>query len=165
MGEAVVSASIKIAGDDFDEALVRYMRRKYNMLIGERTAEELKRTIGAVYPGLEIRSTEVAGRNLMTGMPMSRILTSEETEEAFADTMQSIIAGIGQVLEKTPPELAADIAQRGILLSGGGSLIYGLEPLLEEQIGIRTMTVDDPLSVVAIGTGRYARYTEETEDR
>ena len=103
---------------------------------------------------------EVRGRNLLTGMPKVIQLSSEETEEAFSDAVQAIISGVHQVLEDTPPELAADIAQRGILLTGGGSLIYGLEDLLDESTGIRTTTVDDPLSVVAIGTGRYAEFIE-----
>ncbi len=164
LGDTVVSTSIKVAGDDFDDALIRYMRRKHNMLIGERTAEDIKMSIGSVYERPEPVMAEVRGRNLLTGMPKVIQLSSEETQEAFSEAVQAIIGGVHQVLEETPPELAADIAQRGILLTGGGSQIYGLEELLEESTGIRTTTVDDPLSVVAIGTGRYAEFIEGMGD-
>lgn len=160
LGDTVVSTSIKMAGDDFDDALIKYMRKKHNMLIGERTAEDIKMTIGSVYARPEAVMMEVRGRNLLTGMPKVIQLSSEETEEAFAEVVSYIITGVHNVLENTPPELAADIAQRGILLTGGGSQIYGLEELVEETTGIRTTTVDDPLSVVAIGTGRYAEFME-----
>ena len=160
LGDTVVSTSIKVAGSDFDDALIRYLRKKHSMLVGERTAEDVKMTIGGVYPRMTPVTMEVRGRNLLTGMPKVIELSSSETEEAFAEVIQAIISGVHQVLEDTPPELAADIAQRGILLTGGGSLIYGLEELMEESTGIRTMTVDDPMSVVAIGTGRYAEFVE-----
>lgn len=160
LGDTVVSTSIKVAGDDFDDALIHYMRRRHNMLIGERTAEELKMLIGSVYGRPEPVMTEVRGRNLLTGLPKVIQLSSEETEEAFSDVISKIVSGVHQVLEDTPPELSADIAMRGILLTGGGSQIYGLEELLEASTGIRTTTVDDPMSVVAIGTGRYAEFME-----
>ena len=126
LGGTVVSASIKIAGDDFDDAIVRYMRKKHNLLIGERTAEDIKIRIGSAYPRPESVTVDVRGRNLVTGLPKTITVTSEETEEALKDTTSQIVEAVHSVLEKTPPELAADIADRGIVLTGGGSLLYGL---------------------------------------
>ena len=158
LGGTVVSASIKIAGDDFDEAIVRYMRKKHNLLIGERTAEDIKIRIGSAYPRPESVTVDVRGRNLVTGLPKTITVTSEETEEALKDTTSQIVEAVHGVLEKTPPELAADIADRGIVLTGGGSLLYGLEELIESKTGITTMTAEDPMTAVAIGTGRYVEF-------
>ena len=152
LGGTVVSTSIKIAGDDFDDAIVRYMRKKHNLLIGERTAEDIKIRIGTAYPRPESVSIDVRGRNLVTGLPKTITVTSEETEEALKDTTAQIVEAVHNVLEKTPPELAADIADRGIVLTGGGSLLYGLEELIESKTGITTMTA------VAIGTGKYVEF-------
>ncbi len=158
LGGTVVSASIKIAGDDFDEAIVRYMRRKHNLLIGERTAEDLKIKIGSCFPGVEVEVAEVRGRNLVTGLPRTVEVTSEEMEEALREATTQIIDTIHNVLEKTPPELAADIADRGIVLTGGGSLLGGLEDLIHKKTGINTMTAEDPMTCVAIGTGKYVEF-------
>ena len=158
LGGTVVSASIKIAGDDFDDAIVRYMRKKHNLLIGERTAEDIKIRIGSAYPRPESVTVDVRGRNLVTGLPKTITVTSEETEEAIKDTTSQIVEAVHSVLEKTPPELAADIADRGIVLTGGGSLLYGLEELIESKTGITTMTAEDPMTAVAIGTGRYVEF-------
>lgn len=158
LGGTVVSASIKIAGDDFDDAIVRYMRKKHNLLIGERTAEDIKIRIGSAYPRPESVTVDVRGRNLVTGLPKTITVTSEETEEALEDTTSQIVEAVHSVLEKTPPELAADIADRGIVLTGGGSLLYGLEELIESKTGITTMTAEDPMTAVAIGTGRYVEF-------
>jgi rod shape-determining protein MreB len=158
LGGTVVSASIKIAGDDFDEALVRYMRKKHNLLIGERTAEDMKIRIGSVYKQPEPEHMDVRGRNLVTGLPKTVSVSSEETEEAMKETTMQIIETIHSVLEKTPPELAADIADRGIVLTGGGSLLRGLEELISEKTGITTMTAEDPMTAVAIGTGKYVEF-------
>ncbi len=158
LGGTVVSASIKIAGDDFDDAIVRYMRKKHNLLIGERTAEDIKIRIGSAYPRPESVSVDVRGRNLVTGLPKTITVTSEETEEALKDTTSQIVEAVHAVLEKTPPELAADIADRGIVLTGGGSLLYGLEELIESKTGITTMTAEEPMTAVAIGTGRYVEF-------
>ncbi len=158
LGGTVVSASIKIAGDDFDDAIVRYMRKKHNLLIGERTAEDIKIRIGSAYPRPESVTVDVRGRNLVTGLPKTITVTSEETEEALKDTTSQIVEAVHSVLEKTPPELAADIADRGIVLTGGGSLLYGLEELIESKTGITTMTAEDPMTAVAIGTGRYVAF-------
>ena len=155
LGGTVVSASIKIAGDDFDEALVRYMRKKHNLLIGERTAEDIKIKIGSAFKRPEVDYVDVRGRNLVTGLPKTVQVSSEETEEALKEATSQIIETIHSVLEKTPPELAADIADRGIVLTGGGSLLRGLEDLICERTGITTMTAEDPMTAVAIGTGKY----------
>ena len=158
LGGTVVSASIKIAGDDFDEAIVRYMRKKHNLLIGERTAEDLKIKIGSAYKRPEPDYMEVRGRNLVTGLPKTIKVSSEETEEALKESTMQIVEAIHGVLEKTPPELAADIADRGIVLTGGGSLLRGLEELIEDKTGINTMTAEDPMTAVAIGTGKYVEF-------
>jgi rod shape-determining protein MreB len=158
LGGTVVSTSIKIAGDDFDEAIVRYMRKKHNLLIGERTAEEIKIKIGSAYKRAESASMEVRGRNLVSGLPRTIVVTTEETEEALRETTSQIVEAVHSVLEKTPPELAADIADRGIVLTGGGCLLQGLEELIESKIGINTMTAEDPMTAVAIGTGKFIEF-------
>ena len=158
LGGTVVSTSIKIAGDDFDDAIVRYMRKKHNLLIGERTAEDIKIRIGSAYPRPEVETVDVRGRNLVTGLPKTITVTSKETEEALHDTTLQIVDAVHSVLEKTPPELAADIADRGIVLTGGGSLLYGLEELIESKTGITTMTAEEPMTAVAIGTGKYVEF-------
>ena len=158
LGGTVVSTSIKIAGDDFDEAIVRYMRKKHNLLIGERTAEDIKIKIGSAYRRAETVAMDVRGRNLVTGLPKTISVTSEETEEALRETTSQIVEAVHSVLEKTPPELAADIADRGIVLTGGGCLLYGLEELIEENTGITTMTAEDPMTAVAIGTGKFVEF-------
>lgn len=155
LGGTVVSTSIKIAGDDFDEAIVRYMRKKHNLLIGERTAEDIKIKVGSCYPRAEVDSIDVRGRNLVTGLPKTVTVTSEETEEALKEATAQIVEAVHSVLERTPPELTADIADRGIVLTGGGALLRGLEELLESKTGINTMTAEDPMKCVAIGTGKY----------
>ena len=155
LGGSVVSTSIKIAGDDFDEAIVRYMRKKHNLLIGERTAEDIKINIGTCFPLPAPETMDVRGRNLVTGLPKTITISSEETEEALKEATLQIVEAIHSVLEKTPPELAADVADRGIVLTGGGALLRGLEELIEDRTGINTMTAEDPMTCVAIGTGRY----------
>ncbi|WP_167957805.1 rod shape-determining protein [Anaerosporobacter faecicola] len=158
LGGTVVSTSIKIAGDDFDEAIVRYMRKKHNLLIGERTAEDIKIKIGSAYRRPEVATLDVRGRNLVTGLPKTITVTSDETEEALKETTSQIVEAVHSVLEKTPPELAADIADRGIVLTGGGCLLYGLEQLIEEKTGINTMTAEEPMTAVAIGTGKFVEF-------
>ena len=158
LGGTVVSTSIKIAGDDFDEAIVRYMRKKHNLLIGERTAEDIKIKIGSAYRRQETVAMDVRGLNLVPGLPKTISVTSEETEEALRETTSQIVEAVHSVLEKTPPELAADIADRGIVLTGGGCLLYGLEELIEEKTGITTMTAEDPMTAVAIGTGKFVEF-------
>ena len=155
LGGAVVISSVKCAGDDFDDAIVRYIRRKHNLLIGERTAEELKISIGCAYPRPEILTMDVRGRNLVTGLPKTVTVTSDEMMEALAEPLGKIIEAVHNVLERTPPELAADIYERGIVMTGGGSLLGGLDELLEEKTGINAIVAEDATTVVAIGTGRF----------
>lgn len=158
LGGAVVSTSIKIAGDDFDEAIVRYMRKKHNLLIGERTAENIKIKIGTCYEGSPANTLEVRGRNLVTGLPKTVVVTSEEAESALRETTDQIVEAVHSVLEKTPPELAADVADRGIILTGGGAMLRGLEQLIENSTGITTMTAEEPMTCVAVGTGKYVEF-------
>ena len=155
LGGTVVSDSLKIAGDDFDQAIIRYMRRKHNLLIGERTAEDIKIKIGTCYPREDELTLDVRGRNLVTGLPKTVTLTSGETRDALSESANAIVDMIHSVLEKTPPELAADISDRGIVLTGGGAMLYGMDKLIEERTSINTMVADDPMNCVAIGTGRY----------
>lgn len=167
LGGPVVSTSIKVAGDDFDEALVRYMRKKHNLLIGERTGEDIKIQIGAAFRRPEVLTMEVRGRNLVTGLPKTIVVTSDETLEALEETALQIVDAVHNVLERTPPELAADIFDRGIVLTGGGSLLYGLDQLIQEKTGINTMIAEDPLTAVAIGTGKFIEFQrgEDTEPK
>ncbi|AVM68950.1 rod shape-determining protein [Lachnospiraceae bacterium oral taxon 500] len=158
LGGAVVSTSLKIAGDNFDEALIRYMRKKHNLLIGERTAEDIKINIGTAFERPEPLEMDVKGRNLVTGLPKTVVVNSEETAEALKETTSSIVDIVHSVLEKTPPELAADIAERGIVLTGGGSMLHGLDSLIQSKTNINVVSADDPLSCVAIGTGKYVDY-------
>ena len=157
----VVSSSIKVAGDDFDDAIVRFMRKRHNLLIGERSAEEIKIKIGTCYKRPENISMDISGRNLVTGLPKTVTVSSDETEEALREVTSQIVDAVHSVLERTPPELAADIADRGIVLTGGGALLHGLEDLIEENTGITTMTAEEPLTAVAIGTGKYIEFLSE----
>ncbi|CDA28505.1 rod shape-determining protein [Eubacterium sp. CAG:156] len=161
LGATVESTSVKVAGDDFDDAIVRYMRKKHNLLVGERTAEEIKIGIGTCFKKTEVKKMEVRGRNLVTGLPKIIEVTSEEVEEALREAATQIVEAIHGVLENTPPELSADIAVRGIVLTGGGCLLDGLEELIESKTGINTMTAEDPMTAVAIGTGRYLEVMDE----
>lgn len=151
--DTAVSKSIKIAGDEFDEAILKYVRRKYNVLIGERTAEEIKINIGCVYPREANISMLVKGRCLITGLPKSVEVTSEETREAFSEIAAEIVEAVHSVLESTPPELIGDISESGIIMTGGGSLVNGLDLLLSKKLGINAQVADDPVTCVARGTG------------
>lgn len=153
MCRPVVDESIKIAGDKFDEAIIKYIRRKHNVLIGEQTAEELKINIGCAYPREEELSMEVRGRNLVTGMPAILTISSTDMLEALEEPVSSIFEAIHSVLESTPPELMADVSQRGIVMTGGGSLLYGLDRMLATRVGIEVLVAEDPVSCVAVGTG------------
>ena len=154
LGGVVESASIKTAGDKFDEAVVKYIRRKHNVLIGDRTAEELKKTIGCVFPRPEEVTMEIKGRCLMTGLPRVFTVTSTELLEAFEEVSTKIVEAVHFVLERTAPELVGDIATNGIVMTGGGSLIYGFDKLIESKTGIATRVADDAISCVALGTGK-----------
>ena len=161
LGGTVVSTSIKIAGDDFDEALVRYMRKKHNLLIGERTAEEIKIAIGSAYPRPEMTTMDVRGRNLVTGLPKTMTVTSDEMMDALKEPAMHIVEAVHNVLERTPPELAADVYERGIVMTGGGSLLRGLDELIEEKTGINTMVAEDAMTVVATGTGKFIEFIHD----
>lgn len=154
IGGSVISASLKIAGDKFDQNIIKYIKKKYNVLIGERTAEEIKMEIGCVYPRKEDASMEARGRNLETGLPVTIKIKSSEIMEALIEPAMQIVDAVKSVLEKTPPELTADISDRGIYMTGGGSLLYGLDKLLHETTGINVMIAQDAISCVAIGTGK-----------
>ncbi|HEY8362905.1 MAG TPA: rod shape-determining protein MreB [Tissierellaceae bacterium] len=154
LGGIVVSRSIKVAGDECDEAITKYIRKKYNMMIGERSAEELKISIGCAYKKEEEEYKEVRGRNLLTGLPMTVNVSTSDMLEALKGPVQEIIDTVHSVLERTPPELAADISNKGIILTGGGALLYGLDKLIEERTGIPTKVADEPVSCVAKGTGK-----------
>ena len=160
LGGAVVTESIKVAGDMFDEAIIRYMRKKYNLLIGDRTAEEMKIKIGSAYPRKEELVMEVTGRNLISGLPKTIPVSSNEMAEALQEPLETIIYSIHSVLEKTPPELSSDISENGITMTGGGSLLYGLDKLLEENLKIRINIAPDALSCVAIGTGKALEHID-----
>ena len=158
LGGAVVSTSLKVAGDNFDEAIIRYMRKQHNLLIGERTAEDLKINIGTAFKRPEVVSMDVRGRNLITGLPKTISVTSDEMLFALNESVASIVDAVRYVLEKTPPELSSDISDRGIVMTGGGSLLYGLDKLINECTGIETVIAEDAISCVAIGTGKYIEF-------
>ena len=163
LGATVVSSSIKVAGDKFDEAIIKYMRRKHNMMIGDRSAEELKINIGAVYARVQEVTMEVRGRNQITGMPITLTVSSNEMMEALYEPISSIMEAVRTVLERTPPELAADIAERSMVLTGGGSLIYGIDKLIEEKTGISVVVSENAISCVALGTGEAFNNIEAIE--
>jgi len=160
----VASQSIKIAGDAFDEAIIKYIRRKHNVLIGERTAEEMKMTIGCVFPKPETTYMEVKGRCLMTGLPRVFTVSSNEMIEAFEEVTERILETIHSVLESTPPELVADISTNGIVMTGGGSLIWGFDKLVESRTGIETYIADDAVSCVAYGTGKALDWLNDMQE-
>ena len=154
LGGIVISDSLRIGGDKFDEAIVRFVKKEYNILIGERTAEEIKIKVGSAYERGRNESIEIRGRDLVSGLPKTIRITSNETREALAEPVSLIVECVKAVLEKTPPELAADIVDRGIVMTGGGSLLEGLDRLISDETGIPAYLADDPLSCVALGAGK-----------
>ena len=154
LGGIVASTSVKMAGDKFDEAIIKYMRKAHKLYIGERTAEELKLTIGTAYPREETVSKECRGRDLVTGLPKSVDVTSEEMMDALEEPLYAITEAVHNVLERTPPELAADISNSGIIITGGGALLHGIDKRIEERTGIKVIVAEYPKSCVAIGTGK-----------
>ena len=150
----VFSRSLRVAGDELDKAIVQYMKRSYNLMVGERTAEEIKIKIGSAYPMEQETSAEVKGRDLVTGMPKTRMITSQEVREALLEPISAIVDSVRVALESCPPELSADLVDRGLVLAGGGALLRGLDKLLSEQTGLPVHVADDPLSAVAEGTGK-----------
>ena len=157
---ALIGGHITAVFHNHDLAVVTLLgcTDRTDLLIGDRTAEDIKIQVGSAYARAEESSMEVRGRNLVTGLPKTVTVTSEETREALREATAQIVEAVHSVLERTPPELAADISDRGIVLTGGGSMLQGLEQLIEEKTGITTMTADDPMTAVAIGTGQYIEY-------
>ncbi|MGH2375604.1 MAG: rod shape-determining protein [Candidatus Methylomirabilaceae bacterium] len=154
LGGIVTSRSIRVGGDELDEAIIQYSRRAYNLLIGERSAEEIKIAIGSAFPGREESAVDVRGRDLVSGLPRTVRMTSAEIREAMAEPVQQVVDAVKQTLERTPPELAADIVDRGIIMAGGGALLRGIDRLLAEETGMPVSLTDDPLAAVVMGTGR-----------
>ena len=163
MSGIVYSKSVRIAGDEMDEAIVNYIKKKYNLLIGERTAEDLKISIGSAYPMKKRMTMEVKGRDLIGGIPKTLIISDEEVREALTETFRDIVDAVKVALEQTPPELAADILDNGVVVAGGGSLIKGLDTLLKEATGLSITLSADPLSAVALGAGKVLSNTKLLE--
>ncbi len=153
LGGMVYAGSVRVGGDKFDEAIINYIRRNYGMLIGESTAETIKKEIGSAFPGSEVKEIEVKGRNLAEGIPRSFTISSNEILEALTDPLNSIVSAVKTALEQTPPELGADIAERGMVLTGGGALLRDLDRLLMEETGLPVVVADDPLTCVVRGSG------------
>lgn len=153
MGDIVTSQSVKVAGNKWDADILNYVKRKYNLLIGERTAENIKVTIGTACQGAKEEKMEIRGRDLVSGLPKTISITSSEVEEAIHDSLHLMVLAAKQVLEQTPPELSADIIDRGIIMTGGGSLLHGLDELMSEQLKVPVLITENPLDVVALGTG------------
>ena len=165
LGGSVVSTSIKVAGDKFDEYVVKYIKKKHNIMIGERTAEDLKVNIGCVFPKIQDIEMDVRGRDLITGLPTTVTVHSSEMLEALLEPAMMIVDAVHTVLERTPPELAADISDKGIYMTGGGCLIDGLDKLLQEKTGINVMIAQDTVSCVALGTGKALDTLDKLDDR
>jgi rod shape-determining protein MreB len=156
----VLSKSIRVAGDKMDEAIVQYIKRKYNLLIGERTAEIIKKEIGSAYPLEELLTVEVKGRDLVAGVPKTLLVNSDEIREALAEPLNAIVEAVLLALERTPPELAADIVDKGVVLTGGGALLKNIDVLLREETGLPVMVSDDPISCVVLGSGKTLDHIE-----
>jgi rod shape-determining protein MreB len=154
LGGMVWKGSVRVGGDKFDEAIINYIRRNYGMLIGESTAENIKKEIGSAFPGSEVREMEVNGRNLAEGVPRSFTISSNEILEALTDPLNNIVSAVKTALEQTPPELGADIASKGMVLTGGGALLRDLDRLLMEETGLPVVIADDPLTCVVRGSGK-----------
>ena len=154
LGDIVTAQSVRIAGDDFDEAIISYVKKKYNLLIGERTAEDLKILIGSAFPYEGEGSMDVKGRNLVDGLPKNIVISAEEVREALSEPVSSIVDAIKSTLERTPPELSADIIDNGIMLTGGGALLRGLDMLINRETGMLVHVAEDPLDCVVNGTGK-----------
>ena len=165
LGGIVDSASLRVAGDTFDEAIISYIKREYNMMIGERTAEEVKINVGEAFRGARDEMMEVRGRDLLSGLPKTIQVRSANVAEALEAPVMNVVRCVKKVLEETPPELAADIMDRGIVLTGGGALLYGFDELLRRETGIASTLAEDPLSCVALGTGKALDYLGMTGER
>ncbi len=159
----VYANSVRIGGDRFDDAIINYVRRNYGTLIGEATAERVKHSIGSAFPGNEVQDIEIRGRNLAEGIPRSFVLNSNEILEAMQEPLSGIIGAVKQALEQTPPELGADVAERGIVLTGGGALLRDIDRLIEEETGLPVVIAEDPLTCVARGGGRVLELLDEKD--
>ena len=153
MGDIVTSESIKVAGDVFDNDILQYIKKEYKLLIGERTAENIKTTIGTVFPGGRDDTMDIRGRDMVTGLPRTIEINSEEIEHALRESVSMIVQAAKDVLEKTPPELSADIIDRGVILTGGGALLHGIDQLLIEELKVPVFVAENPMDCVAVGTG------------
>ncbi|MEK4027735.1 rod shape-determining protein [Pseudobacillus sp. FSL P4-0506] len=153
MGSIVTAASIKMAGDNFNNEILNYIKKEYKLLIGERTAEDIKITIGSVYPGGRSEEMEIRGRDMVSGLPRLLVVNSEEIEGALRESIAVIVKAAKDVLEKTPPELSADIIDRGVILTGGGALLHGIDQLLAEELKVPVFIAENPMDSVAVGTG------------
>lgn len=160
MGETVISCSVRVGGDKFDEAIIRYLRKEHNLFVGERTAEQLKIEVGSAIPGNRSTSMAVRGRDLVNGLPRSQEITTEQVAEAFSEPLWAIIKGVHQVLEKTPPELAGDIMEKGVVLTGGGAMLDGLYQMISRETGLPAYLAEDPIGCVAKGTGKTLEYLD-----
>ena len=160
LGGIVVGESLRVAGDKFNSDIETYIKKEYNLMIGERTSEKIKIDVGAAYTGARNQSISVRGRDVVSGLPKNITITSDETAEALKDSVASVVRCVRNVLEKTPPELSADIMDHGIVLTGGGAMLYGLADLIRSETNIPTMLADDPLSCVAIGTGKAIEFSK-----
>ncbi|NLY65817.1 MAG: rod shape-determining protein [Alcaligenaceae bacterium] len=161
LGGMVYKGSVRVGGDKFDEAIINYIRRNHGVLIGEPTAELIKKQIGSAFPGTEVREMEVKGRNLSEGVPRSFTVTSNEVLESLSDTLNQIVSAVKIALEQTPPELGADITEKGIALTGGGALLKDLDRLLQEETGLPVVVADDPLTCVVKGCGEALEHLEK----
>ena len=163
LGGLVLSDLLHFGGNRIDESIITYVKRTYNLVIGQKTAQALKEKLGSGIPG-NTETMVIVGRDVVSGLPIEMEITGEVVYEAIKDNLNSICNSIKMILEKTPPELAADVADRGIVLTGGGALLRGLEELIEDRTGINTMTADDPMTCVAIGTGKYVEFLSGKRD-
>ena len=164
LGGIVTKTSVKMAGNKFDEAIVRAVKNNHNVLIGEKTGEQVKKTIGSAYPPDEEKTMEIKGRNLYTGFPQKITVTSGEIYDALKELVEVIITAVVSVLDVTPPELTGDIIKNGIYLTGGGSLLSGLDKLISERTGLKCRVADDPVECVAIGTQKCLKYASELKE-
>ncbi|MGG4011260.1 rod shape-determining protein [Bacillus smithii] len=165
MGDIVTSESIKIAGDNFDMEILNYIKKEYKLLIGERTAEQIKMTIGTVYPDGHSEEMDIRGRDMVTGLPRTLTINSKEIEGVLRESVVSIVQAAKNVLEKTPPELSADIIDRGVMLTGGGALLHGIDQLLSDELKVPVLIAENPMSCVAVGTGVILDHIDKISNR
>ncbi|MEW6244568.1 MAG: rod shape-determining protein MreB [Bacillota bacterium] len=164
LGGIVVSQSLRVGGDKCDEAIIRWVRREHNLMIGERTAEEIKIEVGTAFPGGRDAAMDVRGRDLVSGLPKTIMMNSDEVAAALSEPIEAIMTSIHSVLERTPPELASDIIEKGIVMTGGGSLLHGLDVFITKRTGVPANLADDPISCVAIGAGKVLEFPESYQD-